>query len=64
MSRCADIRTYTLLIMNFSLYSNVSKLVEDSEFNLTIPDVYTILKPDGSKNTDVLLNVRRKIDRF
>ena len=64
MSRCADIRTYTLLIMTFSLYSNVSKLVEDSEFNLTIPDVYTILKPDGSKNTDVLLNVRRKIDRF
>ena len=64
MSRCADSRTYTLLIMTFSLYSNVSKLVEDSEFNLTVPDVYTILKPDGSKNTDVLLNVRRKIDRF
>ena len=64
MSRCADIRTYTLLIMTFSLYSNVLKLVEDSEFNLTIPDVYTIIKPDGSKNTDVLLNVRRKIDRF
>ena len=41
----------------FCVYSKVSKLVEDSEFNVTIPDVFPLLKPKGSNKTDVIVNV-------
>ena len=32
-------------------------MVEDSEFKITMPDVFPLLKPKGSYKMDVIVNV-------